>query len=129
MPRCNLEDLDGVTAMPSLKELYLAYNDVTDLSPLSMMTNLEILDLEGWGFLVSDWKLTMSVCLEDISNVWYMYLYTILYPGLLKLYQITCILLLNALHKYICTHNMNVYMYVYGVGVCKSINAYADTHM
>ncbi|XP_067937437.1 leucine-rich repeat-containing protein 56-like [Watersipora subatra] len=47
MPRCNLEDLDGVTAMPNLKELYLAYNDIAELSPLSMMTSIEILDLEG----------------------------------------------------------------------------------
>lgn len=47
MPRCNLEDLDGVTAMVNLKELYLAYNDITDLSPLSMMDKIEILDLEG----------------------------------------------------------------------------------
>lgn len=48
MPRCNLEDLDGVTAMVNLKELYLAYNDITDLSPLSLMTQLQILDLEGY---------------------------------------------------------------------------------
>lgn len=47
MARCNLEDLDGVTAMNSLKELYLAYNDITDLSPLSMMDGLEVIDLEG----------------------------------------------------------------------------------
>lgn len=47
MSRCNLDDLDGICAMNNLKELYLSYNEIHDLSPLSMMESLEILDLEG----------------------------------------------------------------------------------
>uniref|UniRef100_A0A8C5N595 Leucine rich repeat containing 56 n=1 Tax=Leptobrachium leishanense TaxID=445787 RepID=A0A8C5N595_9ANUR len=47
MVRCGLSDLDGIASLYSLKELYLAFNDLRDLSQLSMLENLEILDLEG----------------------------------------------------------------------------------
>lgn len=29
------------------KELYLAYNDIAEISPLTMLDNLQVLDLEG----------------------------------------------------------------------------------
>ncbi|XP_075043913.1 leucine-rich repeat-containing protein 56 isoform X2 [Mixophyes fleayi] len=47
MARSGLTDLDGITSFYSLKELYLAYNDLRDLSQMSMLEYLEILDLEG----------------------------------------------------------------------------------
>lgn len=47
MPRSCLECLDGLVTMANLKELYLAYNEVTDVSPCGMLEKLEILDLEG----------------------------------------------------------------------------------
>ncbi|RXM35615.1 hypothetical protein EOD39_3996 [Acipenser ruthenus] len=47
MARCGLSDLDGVPSFCSLKELYLAYNDISDMSQVSMLDHLEILDLEG----------------------------------------------------------------------------------
>ncbi|KAG8438053.1 hypothetical protein GDO86_008656 [Hymenochirus boettgeri] len=47
MSRCGLTDLDGIATFSSLKELYLAYNDLSDLSEMSMLEHLEILDLEG----------------------------------------------------------------------------------
>uniref|UniRef100_A0A8C7CVX1 Leucine-rich repeat-containing protein 56 n=1 Tax=Oncorhynchus kisutch TaxID=8019 RepID=A0A8C7CVX1_ONCKI len=43
---CSLADLDGVPSS-SLKELYVAYNRVSDLSQVSMLENLQLLDLEG----------------------------------------------------------------------------------
>ena len=33
--------------MCNLKELYLSYNEISDISPLSMLDQIEILDLEG----------------------------------------------------------------------------------
>ncbi|XP_029552499.1 leucine-rich repeat-containing protein 56-like isoform X1 [Salmo trutta] len=42
----SLADLDGVPSS-SLKELYVAYNRVSDLSQVSMLENLQLLDLEG----------------------------------------------------------------------------------
>ena len=45
--RCCLLELDGISSMCNLKELYLSYNEISDLSPLSMLDQLEILDLEG----------------------------------------------------------------------------------
>nr|XP_040024042.1 LOW QUALITY PROTEIN: leucine-rich repeat-containing protein 56-like [Gasterosteus aculeatus aculeatus] len=47
MSRCSLQDLTGICAFTSLKELYVAYNNVSDLSQLGMLENLQLLDLEG----------------------------------------------------------------------------------
>ncbi|XP_070763152.1 leucine-rich repeat-containing protein 56 [Enoplosus armatus] len=47
MSRCSLQDLDGISTFSSLKELYVAYNNVLDLSPVGMLENLQLLDLEG----------------------------------------------------------------------------------
>ncbi|KAF7659257.1 hypothetical protein LDENG_00001230 [Lucifuga dentata] len=47
MSRCCLQELDGILLCSSLKELYVAYNNVSDLSQLGMLENLQILDLEG----------------------------------------------------------------------------------
>ncbi|XP_035013057.1 leucine-rich repeat-containing protein 56 [Hippoglossus stenolepis] len=47
MSRCCLQDLDGISTFSCLKELYVAYNSVSDLSQLGMMENLQLLDLEG----------------------------------------------------------------------------------
>ncbi|XP_039767589.1 leucine-rich repeat-containing protein 56 [Ornithorhynchus anatinus] len=45
--RCGLEDLDGIGSFASLKELYASYNNISELSPLCLLDQLEILDLEG----------------------------------------------------------------------------------
>ncbi|XP_069760150.1 leucine-rich repeat-containing protein 56 isoform X2 [Narcine bancroftii] len=47
MARCGLTDLDGIPSFCSLKELYLAYNSISDVSPVCMLEQLEVLDLEG----------------------------------------------------------------------------------
>ncbi|XP_060694519.1 leucine-rich repeat-containing protein 56 [Hemiscyllium ocellatum] len=47
MARCGLKDLDGIPSFCSLKELYVAYNSISDVSPVSMLEHLEVLDLEG----------------------------------------------------------------------------------
>lgn len=47
MAKCGLADLDGISSLCSLKELYLAYNDITEVSPLTMLDNMQVLDLEG----------------------------------------------------------------------------------
>ncbi|XP_013414483.1 uncharacterized protein LOC106176571 [Lingula anatina] len=47
MQRCGLHDLDGISSMCNLKELYLAYNEISDISPCGMLDQLKILDLEG----------------------------------------------------------------------------------
>jgi Leucine-rich repeat (LRR) protein len=40
-------DLDGIPTLNSLKELYLAYNEISDISSCSLLENLTCLDLEG----------------------------------------------------------------------------------
>ena len=55
MSRCGLEELDGISSMLKLRELYLAYNEIADISPLSMLEELEILDLEGCVLLLYSW--------------------------------------------------------------------------
>ncbi|XP_014651313.1 PREDICTED: leucine-rich repeat-containing protein 56 isoform X1 [Ceratotherium simum simum] len=47
LARCGLTDVDGIGSFPALKELYVSYNDVSDLSPLCLLEQLEVLDLEG----------------------------------------------------------------------------------
>ncbi|CAG02391.1 unnamed protein product, partial [Tetraodon nigroviridis] len=47
MTRCSLRDLSGIANFSSLKELYLAYNSVSQLSQVGMLENLQLLDLEG----------------------------------------------------------------------------------
>lgn len=41
------QDLDGCSAFPLLRELYLSFNEVSDLSACIGCASLEVLDLEG----------------------------------------------------------------------------------
>ncbi|XP_073908061.1 leucine-rich repeat-containing protein 56 isoform X2 [Castor canadensis] len=47
LARCGLTDLDGISSFPALKELYVSYNNISDLSSLCLLEQLEVLDLEG----------------------------------------------------------------------------------
>ncbi|KAJ3276172.1 Leucine-rich repeat-containing protein 56 [Terramyces sp. JEL0728] len=47
MARCNLEDLDGIGSFTQLKELYLAYNRINEISDLGRLEFLQVLDLES----------------------------------------------------------------------------------
>ncbi|KAJ3376564.1 hypothetical protein HDU80_003961 [Chytriomyces hyalinus] len=47
MARCSLTELDGIASLESLKELYLANNDLCDISSIGMLELLQVLDLEG----------------------------------------------------------------------------------
>ena len=46
MSRCKLKDLDGLPALANLQEFYLAFNNVEDISIITMLSGLEVLDLE-----------------------------------------------------------------------------------
>ena len=48
MARCRLTDVDGIGSMTSLRELYLAHNEITDITDLGLLEHLEVLDLEGY---------------------------------------------------------------------------------
>jgi len=47
MSRCGLQDLDGIGSIGKLRELYLSYNEISDVSPLSMVDTLELVDIES----------------------------------------------------------------------------------
>ena len=47
MSRCRTNEIDGIASMQSLQELYIAFNNISDLSPISFLENLEVLDLEA----------------------------------------------------------------------------------
>ncbi|KAL5970748.1 Leucine-rich repeat-containing protein 56 [Taenia solium] len=47
MSQCCLHSLEGLDKMREVRELYLAFNDISDICPLGNLTKLEILDLEG----------------------------------------------------------------------------------
>lgn len=44
--RCKISQLDGIGALIHLQELYVAFNDVQDISPLAMHDTLRVLDVE-----------------------------------------------------------------------------------
>ena len=44
--RSGVTELDGVGALTGLKELYLAFNNIADLTPLAMHEELQVLDLD-----------------------------------------------------------------------------------
>jgi hypothetical protein len=48
MARCHVSDLDGIGSISTLKEIYLAFNQISDISDLARLEELEILDLEGF---------------------------------------------------------------------------------
>jgi len=48
MAQCATSDLDGIASLTNLQELYLAYNDIVDISPCSLLERIQILDLEGY---------------------------------------------------------------------------------
>ena len=39
--RCGLSELDGLSALPELQELYLSFNDIAHLSPLTTLEELQ----------------------------------------------------------------------------------------
>eukprot|EP00755_Sulcionema_specki_P032690 Sspe_Gene.19884::Locus_7272_Transcript_1_1_Confidence_1.000_Length_1536::g.19884::m.19884 len=45
--RCGVQQLGGASAFPLLEEVYLAFNNITDISPLAGLAHLTTLDLEG----------------------------------------------------------------------------------
>jgi hypothetical protein len=47
LSRSGLSELDGLPTLQNLEEVYLAYNEITDISPCSLLDNLKCLDLEG----------------------------------------------------------------------------------
>lgn len=47
LSRCQLKSLDGVGAFENLKELYLAFNGIREVTAVTMLDRLEVLDLEG----------------------------------------------------------------------------------
>nr|CAB3263525.1 leucine-rich repeat-containing protein 56-like [Phallusia mammillata] len=47
MSKCGLLDIDGIASMQNLKELYVAFNNISDVSPISFLESVEVADLEG----------------------------------------------------------------------------------
>lgn len=45
--RCGLDDLDGISVLERLEELYVSFNDIEDVGPLALHDSLRVLDLEG----------------------------------------------------------------------------------
>ena len=45
--RSEVRDLTGVASLVDLRELYAAFNDVTDVAPLAELDHLTVVDLEG----------------------------------------------------------------------------------
>lgn len=62
MRNCKLSDISGLSSLPLLKELYIPFNEVHDISPVSTCTELEVLDLEC-NKIAEPWQLEfLSLC-------------------------------------------------------------------
>lgn len=61
--RCGLQDLSGIGLMEGLKEFYLPFNDVADVSQLKWL-NLQVLDLEGNALADAQDLWELGQCLE-----------------------------------------------------------------
>jgi hypothetical protein len=59
LSRCGLEDVQGLSALPNIREMYLSFNDIVDITPIADLEFIEILDLE-------------SNRVEDIDSVEYL---------------------------------------------------------
>ena len=62
--RSGLVELEGLGAFVNLRELYAAFNDIVDLSPLTNAERLQLLDLEGNAVDDPSQVLYLSECTE-----------------------------------------------------------------
>lgn len=46
-PFAKIKDMSGILSFPSLRELYVSYNQIVDVNPLTYNESIEVLDLEG----------------------------------------------------------------------------------
>lgn len=60
--RCGLPDLDGIAALDGLRELYAAFNDIADLSPLAMHDRLEVVDVDSNAVADPDQVAQLATC-------------------------------------------------------------------
>ena len=59
---CAISGLDGVAALPAVRELFLAFNSISDVTPLLLHDSLEVLDLEANAIGDEDALLQLSTC-------------------------------------------------------------------
>eukprot|EP00762_Andalucia_godoyi_P001583 ANDGO_00163.mRNA.1 hypothetical protein len=65
---CGLHDLEGIAALQNLTELYAAFNNIEDLSPLTSIDKLQVLDIEGCSVSDPD-SLSFLSHLDDLHTV------------------------------------------------------------
>jgi hypothetical protein len=66
--QCALVDLDGLAALPALRELYASFNSVACLEPIMDAWQLEVLDLEG-NCICSQDQLEFIGCCEQMRSL------------------------------------------------------------
>lgn len=66
MSNCNLSDLNGIGAMSELRELYLSFNQITDLDPIALLPRLAVLDLESNLIEISQLELLANCPLRHL---------------------------------------------------------------
>lgn len=57
-----IKDLSGILSFPVLKELYLPYNQISDVQSIMFNETIEVLDLEGN-------EIEKSQCIDDLQTL------------------------------------------------------------
>ena len=57
-----MSEMDGISALNALQELYVSYNELHELNPLCMLERLRVLDLEGKTLSLSNLLALRSLC-------------------------------------------------------------------
>lgn len=62
LSRSSITDLDGISSLTCLQELYVQHNQITDISPLSMHEELQVVgEYHGVVSYCYDWSMTAHI--------------------------------------------------------------------
>jgi len=67
LSNCGISDLSGVSTLAALKELSLAYNSISICSPLTMLSELETLNIQNNAIVLPDEVGYLGLCMQLVN--------------------------------------------------------------
>jgi Leucine-rich repeat (LRR) protein len=68
LARCELREVQGISALEQLEELYISYNDIDDLFDIGFLEHLTLLDIEGNNIKSLDQLYYLKRC-QNLTDV------------------------------------------------------------